>query len=281
MSRSLRVIGMRSYWSLHIGSSRDHPFDARNDMKNFRTLSLILLAGVLLGACSENLDPLSPGTTVGKYSIGIKALVPLAIGNQWTYGVVVYDTSGTERARYTYSMAVIDSVSADTNLIPLVPPSTNHKGLTRSALVWYRVQGELGAMTCWQVDTLENLRIRKADDTRFYEQTAFDFRATIGSATPTRSIGADTSLWASGDIVVTAADSVRSTLVSKGVDTLRTTLGSAPYFQYRASYVTRTDYTDHYFKPGFGLILIERFQRKADGSMVCVRRDKLASYYFR
>lgn len=250
-------------------------------MKNLTTLSLMLLAGFLLGACSENLDPLSPGTTVGKYSIGMKTLVPLAIGNQWTYSVALYDTAGTERTRYTYSLVVIDSVSADTSLIPLIPPSTNRKGLTRAALVWFRVQGELGAMRCWQVDTLENLRIRKADDSRFYQQTAFDFRATIGSATPTRYIGADTVLWTSGDTVMTAADSVRSTLMSKGVDTLRTTLGSAPYFKYRESYVTRTDYTDYYFKPGFGLILIERFQRKPDGSMVCIRRDKLASYFFR
>jgi hypothetical protein len=250
-------------------------------MKNITTLGLILLTGLLLGACAENLDPLSPGTTVGRYSIGMKTLVPLSIGNQWVYSAVVFDTAGTERSRFTYSMAVIDSVTADTSLIPLVPPSTTRKGLTRSALVWYRVQGELGTVTCWQVDTLENLRIRKGDDTRFYEQTAFDFRATIGAATPTGFIGADTAFWTSGDTLITAADSVRSTLMSKGADTLRTTLGSAPYFTYRVSYVTRSDYTDYSFKPGFGLIQVARYERTPGGTMVCVRRDRLVSYFFR
>jgi hypothetical protein len=80
---------------------------------------------------------------------------------------------------------------------------------------------------------------------------------------------------------VTEADSVRSTLVSRAVDTLRTTLGSAPYYVYRESYVRRTDVAYYYYKPGFGLFLIERFVQRSDGTMVLIRRDELVSYYFR
>jgi hypothetical protein len=123
--------------------------------------------------------------------------------------------------------------------------------------------------------------MRRSDDTRFYEQYAFNFRASLGDVTPSQYIGKDTIVWASGDRFIYEADSVKSTLVSKGNDTLRTTLGSSPYFQYRQSFVVRTDYTNYYFKPGFGLVLIETYQRKANGSMVRVRRDELTSYYFR
>jgi hypothetical protein len=172
-------------------------------------------------------------------------------------------------------------VTADTGKIPLLPPSKNRKALTRGALVWYLLQGELGATTCWQVDSLENLRIRKSDDTRFFEQSAFDFRASIGVATTPRYIGQDTILWASGDRFVYNADSVKSTLVSKGADTLRTTLGSAPYFQYREAFAVRTDYSEYYFKPGFGLFLTEKYQRTPGGKTVRVRRDELVSYYFK
>jgi hypothetical protein len=68
-------------------------------------------------------------------------------------------------------------------------------------------------------------------------------------------------------------------LASKGNDSLRTTLGSAPYFQYTQSYVKRTDYTKYYFKPGFGLFLIEKYQKTPGGRMIRVRRDELVSYY--
>jgi hypothetical protein len=201
-------------------------------MKNLAALSLILVTGILLSACTEDLDPLAPGTTDGKYALGIKALMPLAVGNRWTYSVVVNDTSGIEKARYTYDLSVLDTVTADTGKIPLVPPSTNRKGLSREALAWYLLQGESGATTCWQVDTVENLRFRKSDDTRFYEQVAFNFRAAIGDVSSPRYIGPDTTTWGSGDVIITAADTVRTALVSRGGDTLRTTLGSAPWFQY-------------------------------------------------
>lgn len=247
-------------------------------MKNNVIFSLLLVA-VLLGSCAENLDPLSPGSMNGEYALGIKALVPLAIGNAWTYGATVYDLSGTKRSQFTYTLAVTDTVTADTSKIPL--SSAGRKSLTRSALVWYLLQGESGARTCWQVDSLENLRIRKADDTRFFEQSAFDFRALIGDVTPARFIGKDTVTWASGDRFIYDADSVRSTLISKGADTLRTTLGSAPYFVYRQHYATRAEYTNYYFKPGFGLVLIETFQKAPGGTMVRVRRDELTSYYFK
>ena len=250
-------------------------------MKNKAILTSIVLVVLLLAGCTENLDPLSPGSTDGEYALGIKALVPLAVGNAWTYNVTVYDTTGAERTRYTYTLSAKDTVTADTSKIPLVPPRTNRKYLTRQALVWYLLQGESGITTCWQIDSLENLRIRKSDDTRFFEQTAFNFRAALGEVTPARYIGKDTIVWASAIRMITNPDSVKSTLVSKGNDTLRTTLGSAPHFQYREFYVTRTDYAHYYFKPGFGLILIERFERTPGGRTVRVRRDELTSYYFK
>jgi hypothetical protein len=248
-------------------------------MKNTALLPLLLLVILLLASCEENLDPLSPGSIEGEYSLGIKAPVPLVVGNVWTYNAKVYDTTGAQRSQYTYSLGVRDTVTADTSKIPL--SASARKSLTRAALVWFLVQGESGATTCWQVDSLENLRIRKSDDTRFLEQSAFNFRSSIGDVTPPRYIGRDTIVWASGDRFVYAADSVKSTLVSKGADTLRTTLGSAPWFQYRESYSLRPDYTDYYFKPGFGLFLIEKYQRTPGGKMVRVRRDELASYYFK
>jgi len=240
-------------------------------MKNTVLWSLILLATVLFGSCAENLDPLSPGSMNGEYALGLKSLVPLAVGNSWTYNVTVYDTSGTQRNQFAYTLSVRDTVTADTSKIPL--SSAGRKSLTRGALVWYLLQGESGATTCWQVDSLENLRIRKSDDTRFFEQSAFNFRALIGDVTPSRYIGIDS--------VLGKADSVRSTLVSKGADTLRTTLGSAPYFQYRESYALRADYTNYYFKPGFGLFLVEKYQRTPGGKTVRLRRDELTSYYFK
>ena len=248
-------------------------------MKKTVLLSLVLLAILLFGSCAENLDPLSPGSMNGEYALGLKSLVPLAIGNSWTYKVAVYDTTGVQRNTFSYTVGVRDTITADTSKIPLT--SAGRKSLTRGALVWYLLQGESGAATCWQVDSLENLRIRKSDDSRFFQQSAFNFRASIGDVTPPRYVGQDTVTWASGDRFIYAADSVRSTLVSKGADTLRTTLGSAPYFQYREYYSLRTDYTNYYFKPGFGLFLIEKYQRTPGGRMVRVRRDELTSYYFR
>ena len=248
-------------------------------MKNKLIFGLCFLAAILIGSCAENLDPLSPGSTNGEYALGIKALVPLAVGNSWTYNVIVYDTSGAQRNQFSYTLSVKDTITADTSKIPL--SSAGRKALTRGALVWYLLQGEMGATTCWQSDSLENLRIRKSDDTRFFEQSAFDFRASIGDVTPSRYIGKDTVVWASGDRFIYNADSVKSTLVSKGADTLRTTLGSAPYFQYRESYSSRTDYANYYFKPGFGLFLVEKFQRTPGGKTVRVRRDELTSYYFK
>jgi len=248
-------------------------------MKNTVLWSLVLLTVILFGSCAENLDPLSPGSMNGEYALGLKSLVPLAVGNSWTYSVTVYDTAGTQRNQFSYTLSVRDTVTADTSKIPL--SSAGRRSLTRGALVWYLLQGESGATTCWQVDSLENLRIRKSDDTRFFEQSAFNFRALIGDVTPLRYVGKDTVIWASGDRFTFNADSVRSTLVSKGADTLRTTLGSAPYFQYREYYAARTDYTNYYFKPGFGLFLIEKYQRTPGGKTVRVRRDELASYYFK
>ncbi|MCX6136402.1 MAG: hypothetical protein NTV54_02775 [Ignavibacteriales bacterium] len=248
-------------------------------MKNSLIAGLFTLTVILFAACNKNLDPLSPGSADGQYALGIKALVPLVVGNVWTYNVVLYDTSsGAERARYSYTLSVVDTVTVDTTKISL--PSSTKKSLTRDALRWYVLQGELGVRMCWQVDSVENLRIRKNDDARFSEQVAFNFRASVGDTTPARYIGADTSLWMSGDNVITGADSVKTTLTSK-IDTLRTTLGSAPYFRYRQIYATRTDFTNYYFKPGFGLILMEKFQRKQNGAIVHVRRDELASYYFK
>ena len=248
-------------------------------MKNKVLLSLFILTVILLASCTENLDPLSPGSTNGEYALGLKALVPLTVGNTWTYNAKVYDTAGVQKSQFTYTLSVKDTVTADTSKIPV--SSAARKSLTRAALVWYLLQGESGVTTCWQVDSLEVLRIRKADDSRFFEQSAFDFRASIGDVTPLRYIGKDTVVWASGDRFVYNADSVRSTLASKGADTLRTTLGSAPYFQYKESYAVRADYTTYYFKPGFGLFLIERYQRTPGGKMVRVRRDELTAYYFK
>ena len=248
-------------------------------MKNTVLLSAVLLAVVLFDSCSENLDPLSPGSTNGEFALGLKALVPLAVGNSWTYNVTTYDSAGTQRTQFSYTLTVQDTVTADTSKIPL--SSAGRKALTRGALVWYRLAGESGTTTCWQVDSLENLRIRKSDDTRFLEQSAFNFRAAIGDVSPLRYVGKDTIVWASGDRFIYNADSVKSTLMSKGADTLRTTLGSAPYFQYKESYALRADYTNYYFKPGFGLFLVERFQRTPGGKTVRVRRDELTAYYFR
>ena len=248
-------------------------------MKNKLIVGLFLLTALLIGSCAENLDPLSPGSTNGEYALGIKALVPLAVGNSWTYTVTMYDTSGAQRNQYTYTLSVKDTITADTSKIPL--SSAGRKSLTRGALVWFLLQGESGITTCWQVDSLENLRIRKSDDTRFFEQSAFNFRASIGDVTPVRYVGKDTVVWASGDRFFYNADSVKSTLISKGADMLRTTLGSAPYFQYKEFYAVRADYANYYFKPGFGLFLIERFQKTPGGKMVRVRRDELTSYYFK
>jgi hypothetical protein len=248
-------------------------------MKNTFIYSLFILAIILFASCAENLDPLSPGSTNGEYSLGIKALVPLAVGNSWIYNVTVYDTAGAQRTQFTYTLSVKDTVSADTSKIPL--SSAAKKSLTRGALVWFLLQGESGVTTCWQVDSVENLRLRKSDDARFFEQSAFNFRASIGDVTPSRSIGKDTVLWASGDRFIYNADSVKSTLASKGADTLRTTLGSAPYFQYREYYALRADYTNYFFKPGFGLFLIERYQKTAGGKMVRIRRDELTAYFFK
>ncbi|GEM_PF-1212616 len=237
---------------------------------------------VLFPSCSRDLDPVSPASMNGQYALGIKALVPFAIGNTWIYDVVVYDTTGGERARYSYSLSVIDTVHADTNRIPILPPNTTRAYLNKdpNSLKWYRLQGEMGKITYWQIDGLENLRIRKNDDTLYFQQMVFDYRASVGSSTATSFLGADTAYWGSGDVVVMAPDSVRSQLVAKA-DTVRTTLGSAPYYKYWQSFSLRSDSINYYFKPGFGLILYEQFQRRADGTMVCVRRDKLDSYYFR
>jgi len=255
--------------------------DSRSDMKNNVVLGPVLLAIILFASCSENLDPLSPGSTDGEYAVGMKALVPLAIGNSWTYKVTVYDTSGAIRGQYDYALTIRDTVTADTSKIPLTPPRTDRRYLSRSALVWYLLEGESGVKRCWQIDSLENLRIRKSDDKRFFEQSAFDFRALIGDVTPSRYVSADTVTWQTGDRFFFNADSVKTTLVSKGADTLRTTLGSAPYFQYREYYSARTNYTNYYFKPGFGLFLTEQYQRTVGGRMVRVRRDELTSYYFK
>ena len=247
-------------------------------MKNF--LKAIFFSAAVLGvaACNKTLDPLSPGSTDGKYAIGTKELVPLAIGNAWTYNVVLYDTvSGAERTHYSYVLSVVDTITTDTSSIPL--SANAKKGLVRDALRWYLLQGELGARMCWQVDSLENLCMRKNDDARFFEQTAFNFRAAVGDTTTGRYVGTDTSRWASGDIVITRPDSVRTVLASK-IDSLRTTIGSAPYFKYAQFYVVRKEFTNYYFKPGFWLIMMEKFQRKADGTIVRVRRDELGAYYF-
>lgn len=143
-------------------------------MKKGIQLILFLFVGILFATCTQNLDPLSPGSTDGQYALGIKALVPLAIGNTWTYNVVLFDSMGTARTRYAYTLSVIDTVKADTTNIPL--SSSAKQSLKREALLWYLLQGEMGVRSCWQIDTLENLRIRKSDDTRFFEQTAFNFR---------------------------------------------------------------------------------------------------------
>ncbi len=250
-------------------------------MKKIFVSCLVLLAALLIPACSENIDPLSPGSTSGHYSLAMKSLVPLAVGNYWNYNVVLYDAAGAEKTRYTYTLRVLDMITADTNLIRIVPPITSKKSISREALSWFLLEGEMGARTCWQVDTVENLRIRSANDVRFTEQTAFNFRASLGDSTVNRAIGADTTYWGSGDRIVTIDDTVRTVLASKGNDSLRTTLGSAPYFQYTQKYVTRTDYTKYYFKPGFGLFLIEKFSLTSGGKPVRVRRDELVSYFLK
>lgn len=251
----------------------------KNIMKNGIIVSFILSVVMMVAGCAKTLDPLSPGNTDGKYAIGIKALVPLALGNSWSYTATVYDsTSGVEQTRYTYSLSVADTVTADTSKIPLSVGAK--KSLTRDALRWYVLQGDGGIRTCWQVDPLGNLYMRKLDDTRFLEQTMFNFGASIGDSTALQYISADTSLTASGAVVVTSADSVKTTLVSK-IDTVRTTLGSSPYFKYIRSYLVRNELTTYYFKPGFGLVLMETFLRKNDGTKVRVRRDELVTYYFK
>jgi len=247
-------------------------------MKNVMILGLLFMAVLFLAACTENLNPLAPGSTDGQYAMGMKALVPLAIGNIWNYNVVLFDTSGAERTRYSYVLSVIDTVKADTSKIPL--SNTTKQSVNQGAFRWYLLQGEMGVRSYWQVDTLENLRIRKTDDTLFLQQSAFDFRASVGTVTTPRSIGVDTILWASGDTIISVADFVQSALLSKGVDTLRTTLGSGPYFKYGELYPARQDSINYYFKPGFGLVYKEQFHR-VNGRMVRIRRDELVSYYFK
>jgi len=248
-------------------------------MKNVTIACLVFSAALLSAGCGKTLDPLSSGSTDGQYALGTKALVPFALGNTWTYAVVLYDSvSGSERMRYTYTLTVVDTVTADTGRIPLSGPAK--RGLTRESLRWYLLEGELGARTCWQVDSVENLCIRRDDDSRFFEQRVFNFRAALGDSTPARYIGPDTSMWASGENVVTRADSSRTTLVAK-TDTLRTTLGSAPYFKYRQSFLARTEFTTYYFKPGFGLVLTETYRLRQNGTTVRIRRDELVSYYFK
>ena len=253
----------------------------RSDMKNRMIFTVIGAAVLMMNACTDQLDPISPGTLKGKYALGVKALIPLAVGNSWTYSVVLYDTAGAVRTRYNYTMTVKDTITADTSQIPLISPSVDRKSIKREALIWYLLEGESGVRTCWQVDTLENVRVRSSDDSRFYEQSAFNFRAAVGDSTVRRFKGIDTAYWASGDIVITPADSLRSRLISTGGDTVRTTLGSTSYFHYRESYDVRTDYTDYYFKPGFGLVARETFRRTAGGTMVRIRRDELVSYMFK
>ncbi len=242
---------------------------------------VIVSAVVMMNACKEKLDPLSPGSLEGKYALGMKSLIPLSVGNRWTYSVVLFDTAGTVSSRYTYTLTVKDTITADTNRIPLVPPNVDRKSIKREALLWYLLEGESGIRTCWQVDSVEHVRVRSSDDSRFYEQSAFNFRAMVGDSTMRRFKGIDTAYWASGDIIITPADSMRSRLISTGGDTVRTTLGSTSYYLYRESYDVSTDYTDYFFKPGFGLIVREKFQRTAGGAMVRVRRDELISYYFK
>jgi hypothetical protein len=116
-----------------------HKRDVRSNMKNTAFYSLFILTIILFASCAENLDPLSPGSTDGEYALGLKALVPLAVGNTWTYNVTLYDTSGAQRNQYTYSLSVRDTVTADTSKIPL--PSAGRKSLTRGALVWYLLPG--------------------------------------------------------------------------------------------------------------------------------------------
>jgi hypothetical protein len=253
----------------------------RSVMKNRMIFAFIITTVLIMNACKEKLDPLSPGSLEGKYALGMKSLVPLAVGNRWTYSVVLFDTTGTVRTRYIYTLTVKDTITADTNRIPLVPPKVDRKSIKREALLWYLMEGEAGAKTCWQVDSVEHVRIRSSDDSRFYEQSAFNFRAMVGDSTVRRFKGGDTAYWASGDVVITPADSVRSRLISTGGDTVRTTLGSTSYFLYRESYDVRTEYTNYYFKPGFGLIAREIFRRTAGGTMVRIRRDELVSYFFK
>lgn len=250
-------------------------------MKDKGIFRLLIAAVLMLGACTDSLDPLSPGSMDGQYALGMKSLVPLSVGNTWTYTAVLYDTAGVERKRYSFNVTIRDTVTADTAKIPLIPPSTSNSRIKRDALLWYLVEGENGTTSCWQVDTVEQFRIRSSNDTRFYEQSAFNFRASVGDTNTARFKNSDTLRWASGDTVIITADSVRSTLVSKGVDTLRTTLGSAQYFYFREFSQLSSSYTNYYFKPGFGLILSETFRRTAGGTMVRIRRDELSSYYFK
>jgi hypothetical protein len=250
-------------------------------MKAKGKVQLLIAAVLLLGACTDSLDPLSPGSMDGQYALGMKSLVPLSVGNTWTYTAVLYDTAGAVRKRYSFTVTILDTVTADTASIPVIPPSINNSSIKRAALLWYLVEGENGTTSCWQVDTVEQFRIRSSNDARFYEQSAFNFRAAVGDTNASRFKSTDTLRWASGDTVIIAADSVRTTLVSKGADTLRTTLGSAQYFYYREFSQGSSSYTNYYFKPGFGLILAETFRRTAGGTMVRIRRDELSSYYFK
>ncbi len=241
----------------------------------------MVASALMMNACKEQLDPLSPGSLEGKYALGMKSLIPLAVGNTWNYSVVLYDTAGVVRTRYSYTMTVKDTVTADTTLIPLASPSADRRSIRREALLWYLMVGEAGERTCWQVDTVEVVRFRNSNDSRFYEQSAFNFRASVGDSTVRRFKGGDTSYWSSGDVIITPADSVRSRLISTGGDTVRTTLGSTSYFLYRESYDVRAEYTNYYFKPGFGLIAREIFKRTSGGTMVRIRRDELVSYFFK
>jgi hypothetical protein len=246
-------------------------------MKRMNVRSVVVIASVLLFSCTESLDPLSPGSGAGEYALGVKGLIPLVIGNHWTYNAAVYDTSGMEISRSVYTVTVADTAFADTSIIPL--PSSQKLSSKRSAFVWYVLRGEGGSVMLWQADTLENLRIRTANDAKFLEQTSFEFRASVNDTSASRSTGTDINVWGIVDTLI-SNDVVRTVLVSKGTDSLRTTLGSAQYFHYRQLYTRRPHYTDYFFKPGFGLMMLERYARKQDGTPVCVRRDQLVSYYF-
>ncbi len=235
----------------------------------------VLIFVVMTMACSDRIDPLAPGSLTGDFAVGIKGLVPIAIGNRWTYLVTTYDTTGAETRRYSYTMVVTDTVTADTSRIPL--RGGVRQSMTPTALRWFSFRGDGGATTLWQVDTVEQLRFRPADDSRFYEQTAFNFRAAVHDTSAAVFVRSEMTIWESSD-TATTADSVRTVLTEKA-DSLRTTLGSAPVFRYRQRYDARSVFTEFAFKPGFGLVLVERFAVLPGGGTVCVRRDQVTSYF--